>query len=84
LKREYELIIIDAPPLMAVTDPVILSTEVDGVCLVIKSGKTSHEAALRAKQLLENSHSRIVGTIVNDIDLQSVYGYRDAYQYSGV
>ncbi len=84
LKREYELIIIDAPPLMAVTDPVILGTEVDGVCLVIKSGKTSHEAALRAKQLLENSHSRIVGTIVNDIDLQSVYGYRDAYQYSGV
>lgn len=79
LKCEYDLIIIDAPPLIAVTDSVILSTEVDGVCLVIKSGKTSHEAALRAKQLLENGHTRIVGTIVNDIDLQSVYGYSDAY-----
>jgi tyrosine-protein kinase Etk/Wzc len=77
LKREFDLIVIDAPPLIAVTDSVILGTEVDGVCLVIKSGRTSHASLLRAKQLLENGRSRIIGTIVNDVDWQSIYGYRD-------
>jgi tyrosine-protein kinase Etk/Wzc len=81
LKKEFDLIILDAPPLIAVTDSVILSTEVDGVCLVIKSGRTSHDAALRARQLLENSHTRIIGTILNDVDLEKVYGYRDAHYY---
>lgn len=79
LKHDYDLIIIDGPPLIAVTDSVILSTEVDGVCLVIQSGRTSHEAALRAKQLLENGRTRIIGTIVNDIDLRNVYGNGNAY-----
>jgi tyrosine-protein kinase Etk/Wzc len=81
LKNEYELIILDAPPLIAVTDSIVLGTEVDGVCLVIKSGRTSYDAALRAKSLLENGHTRIIGTILNDVDLKSVYGYRKEYYY---
>jgi capsular exopolysaccharide synthesis family protein len=81
-KNEYDLIILDSPPLIAVTDALVLSTMVDGVCLVIKSSRTSQEAALKAKQLLKNSRTRIIGTILNDINLKDIYGYYKDYYYS--
>ncbi|NIV14835.1 MAG: polysaccharide biosynthesis tyrosine autokinase [Aliifodinibius sp.] len=83
-KDNYELVILDSPPLIAVTDSIVLSALVDGVCLVIRSGKTSREVIRKAKQLLESSPSRIVGVILNDIDLKRVYGdryYKNYYYY---
>ena len=80
-KSEYDLVILDSTPVIAVTDAVILGTQVDGVCMVIRSGKTRKDAALKAKQLLENSRSNIIGTIINDIDLQSVYRYYKYFYY---
>ncbi len=80
LKKRYDIIIIDSPPIIAVTtDTTILSKEVDGVCLVIKSGNTTYSAALKAKQLLVNSNAKIIGTILNDVDFKNVYGYYDDY-----
>ena len=84
VKNQYDLIILDSPPLIAVTDSIMLGTEVDGVCMVIKSGETHKEAALKAKQLLESSRARIIGTILNEIDLNGVYGYyKYFYYYTG-
>lgn len=85
LKNVYDMIIIDAPPLIAVIDAIILGKEVDGVCLVIKSGMTGFDAANKAKQLLENSGAKIVGAILNDVNLKNVYGYyKDYYTYYNV
>jgi tyrosine-protein kinase Etk/Wzc len=77
-KRQYDVVILDSPPLMAVTDSVVLGSEVDGVCLVIKSGQTRQEAAIIAKRLLENSQTNIIGTILNDIDTKTVNEYYGA------
>jgi tyrosine-protein kinase Etk/Wzc len=71
-KRQYDLVILDSPPLMAATDSIVLGNEVDGVCLVIKAGCTRQETAIRAKKLLENGQTNIIGTILNDIDARAV------------
>ncbi len=81
-KKEYDLIILDSPPLIAITDSLVLSNEVDGVCLVIKSGRTHRDMAMKAKRLLESARARIIGTILNDVNLKKVYGYyQDYYSY---
>jgi capsular exopolysaccharide synthesis family protein len=82
LKNEYDLVILDSPPLIAVTDSIVLSNEVDGVCLVIKSGRTSRDAVSKAKRLLENARARVIGAILNDINLKKMHAhYQDYYSY---
>ncbi|NLP10032.1 polysaccharide biosynthesis tyrosine autokinase [bacterium] len=84
LQEAYELIIIDAPPVIAVTDPILIGKKVDGVLLVLRSGKTTYEAAMKAKKILENSRIEIIGCLLNDIDLKNRYGYyKNFYYYSG-
>ncbi len=84
LQEAYELIIIDAPPVIAVTDPIIVGQKVDGVLLVLRSGKTNYEVAIKAKKILENSRIEIIGCLLNDIDLKNRYGYyKNFYYYSG-
>jgi Mrp family chromosome partitioning ATPase len=81
-KKEYDLIILDSPPLIAITDSLVLSNEVDGVCLVIKSGRTHRDMAVKAKRLLESARARIIGAVLNDVNLKKVYGYyQDYYSY---
>jgi|GEM_PF-435667 len=84
LHEAYQLIIIDAPPVIAVTDPVIIGKKVNGVLLVLRSGKTTYEMAAKAKKILENSRIEIIGTLLNDVDLKNRYGYyKNFYYYSG-
>ncbi len=79
----YELIIIDAPPIISVTDSIILGVKVDGVLLVVRSGKTRCEAVQKAKKILENGKINVAGTVINDVDFKNVYGYyKDYYYYS--
>lgn len=80
-KENYEVIIIDSPPIIAVTDVRILSAKVDGICMVVRSGKTNRNAACKAKEILENRKAPFIGAIVNDIDLGSVYEYHKYYHY---
>ena len=78
LKKHYDIIIIDAPPVGVVTDSAILSTIVDGTVLVVASGKTEIENGRRAKQLLENVDARILGVVMTMIPVtkNSYYGYQ--------
>jgi len=79
----YELVIIDSPPIISVTDSIILGRRVDGVLLVLRSGKTNCAAAIRTKKILENGHIGILGTLLNDVDLKNTYSYyKDYYYYS--
>lgn len=82
-KENYDLLILDAPPIIAVTDSIVLGTHTDGVCLVVRSGKTSREAVIKAIKIMENSSIKTVGMILNDVNLKSIYGYyHDYYYYS--
>ena len=61
----FDIIIFDTPPLLAVTDAQILSSQVDGTVLVVASGKTEKDAALEARDLLQKSQARILGVVLN-------------------
>ncbi|KEZ48835.1 CpsD/CapB family tyrosine-protein kinase [Metabacillus indicus] len=65
-KMEYDMIIFDTPPVLVVTDAQILSNAVDGVVLVVSSGKTELEGAIKAKEALLQSKAKILGTVLNN------------------
>jgi len=76
LTEMADIILFDAPPVIAVTDAAVLGAKVDGVLLVISAGKTRREHAERAKELLEKARVRIVGvTLTNAPRDSSIGGY---------
>ena len=67
-KQQYDIIIFDTPPVLAVTDAQILANIVDGTILVVRSNKTEYEAATKAKETLEKSSAKLLGTVLNDVE----------------
>ncbi len=67
LKSEYDMVIVDTPPVGLVTDAQVLSTLVDGVILVVASEKAKIEAVRNAKELMQNVNSNILGVILNRV-----------------
>ena len=74
LKARADVVLFDAPPVVAVTDAAVLGTKVDGVLLVVCAGRTRREHAQRAKELLERVHVRIVGAVLSDAPRDIVLG----------
>ena len=79
LSERYDHILIDSPPLLKVTDPVILSTLVDGVMLVVHGGKSTREVVRRTRQELSSAGAKIFGVVLNNVDVHRD-GY-DSYYY---
>jgi len=76
LQQDYETVIFDSPPVNLVTDAQILGNIVDGVVIVAKCGKTTRDAVLHSRRQLEQVNARILGCVLNDLDLESrSYGY---------
>ncbi|HEY3233287.1 MAG TPA: polysaccharide biosynthesis tyrosine autokinase [Polyangiaceae bacterium] len=85
LSQSYDRIVIDSSPVVPVTDAVILSTKVDGVVLVVRAFKTSREIAQQARRALVDVGGRLIGAVLNAVDLtRGDYGYRyyQAYGYA--
>ncbi|HLF85017.1 MAG TPA: polysaccharide biosynthesis tyrosine autokinase [Blastocatellia bacterium] len=78
LAETYDHIIIDSPPLLKVTDPVILSTMVDGVILVVHGGKSTRDVVRRSRQELSIAGARIFGVVLNNVEAGHE-GYNDYY-----
>src|SRR5499427_1874057 len=81
LSERFDHILVDSPPLMHVTDPVILSTLVDGVILVIQGGKCTHDVVRRSRLELSSVGAKVFGVVLNNLDLKRE-GYDDYYYYS--
>jgi capsular exopolysaccharide synthesis family protein len=81
LSRRFDHILVDSPPLMHVTDPVILSTLVDGVILVIHGGKSTRDVVRRARVELSSVGAKVFGVVLNNLDLKRE-GYDDYCYYS--
>jgi polysaccharide biosynthesis transport protein len=80
LEAKFDRIMLDSPPLLAVTDGVILSRLSDGVVLIAHAGKTSTDDARQSARLLRDINAPILGVILNDVNLsEKRYGY---YQYA--
>lgn len=65
LGKKYDVIILDTPPVHAVTDAQILSTKVDGVILVVRAERTKKESVISAKAALDKVNANILGTVLN-------------------
>jgi polysaccharide biosynthesis transport protein len=83
-RDEFDHIIIDTPPCLSVTDAVVLSPEADRVILVARSGRTTKPALRRACDVLLQVNARVMGIVLNALDLRSSDGYYYHYgrQYS--
>ncbi|HYM00623.1 MAG TPA: polysaccharide biosynthesis tyrosine autokinase [Blastocatellia bacterium] len=81
LSERYDHVLVDSPPLMHVTDPVILSTMVDGVILVVHGGKSTRDAVRRSRQELASVGAKVFGVVLNNLDLRRE-GYDNYYYYS--
>lgn len=76
LKETFDYIILDTPPVQAVTDSQILSTKADGTILVIRAERTKKESVQNAVSLLKKVNANIIGTVLNGIDIS-----RNKYYY---
>ena len=83
-KAQFDIVLLDSPPLLAVTDAAVLSTMVDGVVLVIRTERTKRDAVRRALGHIRSVRGRLLGVVLNDVDLRSgaYYGSYGHYYYS--
>jgi capsular exopolysaccharide synthesis family protein len=83
LSQQFDHILIDSPPLISVTDPVILSTMVDGSILVVQSGKSTRELVRRARQELSGVGAKVFGVVLNNVNIKREgYNDYDYYRYA--
>ena len=83
LRQRFEHIVLDSPPLLLVTDGVLLSTLADGVLLVVESGNTSRGALHRVRRILDRAGANTLGAVLNKLDDQPDGYYSSRYRYYG-
>jgi capsular exopolysaccharide synthesis family protein len=83
LRTKFDTILIDTPPLLAVTDPSAVAARVDSVLLVMRITKHVRPNALRAKQVLEALGARVLGIVVNGVEMRQGYGQDGGYRRYG-
>jgi polysaccharide biosynthesis transport protein len=76
--EHYDVVLIDGPPVLAVTDPVVISNLVDATIVVTKSGTSTREDTALALEVLEQANANVIGFVLNGIDTRRRYG-RYAY-----
>lgn len=81
LKETYDYIILDTPPVILVTDALIVSQYADGCLLVVSAGETHKDAVMKSKRLIENVNGNIMGIVLNKLDIENnrYYGYYNYY-----
>lgn len=85
LRKKYSRIIIDSPPLTAVTDAVVLAKQADGVLVVVRAGDTPREIIKNGLAQIRSVNARILGVILNGVDMgrEGYYYYQYYYYYYG-
>ena len=76
LEARFDHMVFDSPPVLGFADSIILSNSVDGVILTVLGGKTPRETLQRAKEVLQQVNIKILGVVINRVDIRrSDYGY---------
>jgi capsular exopolysaccharide synthesis family protein len=85
LAERFDHIVLDAPPILGFADSIVLSTSVDGVIIVVRGGKTPKETLQRARDVLLQVNARILGVVINRVDIRRSgydgYGYHYYHHY---
>lgn len=81
LRHQFDLIIVDAPPVLVATDAMILSTQCDATLLLVRAGKTKETELDESMRILERVGTTVIGTVLNGFDITMAYGQRYKYQH---
>ncbi len=88
LREKFDIIIVDTPPLLAVSDPCAIAAVVDGVVLTTRLRRNVKPLVNRASHILDSVDAQLLGIVVNGVSQEAGYGYnygyrdyRYAYQY---
>jgi capsular exopolysaccharide synthesis family protein len=82
MESNFTHVVVDSPPIASFTDGVLISTMVDGVLLVVHSGKSSRQIVKRARQLLQDVGAKLFGVVLNNVNSRSEnnhYYYQSYY-----
>lgn len=79
LKKDYDIIILDAPPLLLVADAQILSNKCDGTLLIVNMDIVQKADVLKAKATLASSKAKIIGVVLNNIKISKKHHYYQTY-----
>ena len=79
LMQDFDMVIFDMPPIVAITDAQIMASKVDGTILVVRKEVATKEAALKAKQLLKIVNANVIGAVLNGAEKKK----DTAYKYYG-
>lgn len=77
--KEYDLILVDAPPLLGFAEAMQVAIAVDGVVVLARAGRTSRKAVARALATLNRLRANVIGLVLNEVDKHNAHGY---YYYS--
>jgi len=82
-RAEYDHIILDSSPVLAVSDTLSLAPQMDAAFILVRSGVTRKKALMRVREQLRRANARVLGTIINDVDLrlENYYTYSKRYDY---
>jgi capsular exopolysaccharide synthesis family protein len=79
LENEVDLIVFDTPPVVPVTDAVVLAKQVDGVLVVVEAGRTQRPTLQHTVESLQQVGANVVGTVLNRASRGPLGGYGDYY-----
>jgi succinoglycan biosynthesis transport protein ExoP len=82
LRHQFDHVIIDSPPVLLISDGLILSSKVDGVIIVVRNEKTQRGALRRACRMVADSGGNILGVVLNKVNMRTD-GYYGHYSYKG-
>jgi non-specific protein-tyrosine kinase len=82
LQAEADVLLIDSPPVLPVTDAAVLASRVDATLLVATAGGTTRRELHRAHEVLRQVDARLIGTVLNGVAGDAAYGYSYGYQYA--
>jgi protein-tyrosine kinase len=83
VQQQFDMIVIDTPPLGSVIDCSIIAAKTDGTLIVIKPNAVKYKNALMVKEQLEKSNARILGVVVNGVNRRDYKDYYNSYDYYG-
>ncbi len=82
LRETYDYVLLDTPPIIAVSDALYVSRNADGVIFIVAQGVAKKQLVKEAIQTLKNNNVHIIGTVLTQVDLKSgAYGYGYDYSY---
>lgn len=79
MKFYYDLIVVDAAPIIPVSDPMLLAPVVDGVLMVVRAGATQRDVVRRAKEIMAGATNRLLGVVLNNAENSLPYYFDQGY-----